>query len=111
MGEMYPEYKKFLEDVNSRVYDLMDIFTKQFHVHPDFLGKTSIKYVLPVLVPELSYKNLEIQNGGMACLRWYQMVTDKVSQKEATDVYNNLLVYCGLDTLAMYKIYEHLTHI
>jgi CRISPR/Cas system-associated exonuclease Cas4 (RecB family) len=111
MGEMYPGYKKFLDDVNLRVYDLMDIFTKQFHVHPEFLGKTSIKYVLPVLVPELSYKNLEIQNGGMACLRWYQMISDKMTKKEADNVYNNLLVYCGLDTLAMYKIYEHLTQI
>jgi hypothetical protein len=71
MGQMYPEYKKFLDDVNSRVYDLMEIFSKQLHVHPSYLGKTSIKYVLPVLVPQLSYKVLAIQNGAMACLRWY----------------------------------------
>jgi CRISPR/Cas system-associated exonuclease Cas4 (RecB family) len=108
MAEMYPEYADFLLDVNARVYDLMEIFSKQLHVHPEFLGKTSIKYVLPVLVPELSYKDLEIQNGSMACLRWYEMATKKLTEKEINAIYDNLLVYCGLDTMAMYKIYEHL---
>jgi hypothetical protein len=111
MGEMYPEYKKFLLDVNERVYDLMEIFSKQLHVHPEFLGKTSIKYVLPVLVPELSYKNLEIQNGGMACLRWYEMVAKEMPKEDAEAIYKNLLIYCGLDTLALYKIYEHLIYL
>jgi hypothetical protein len=105
---MYPEYKKFLDDVNSRVYDLMEIFSKQLHVHPSYLGKTSIKYVLPVLVPQLSYKVLAIQNGAMACLRWYEMVAKEMEKKDAEEIYQNLLTYCGLDTLAMYKIYEHL---
>jgi hypothetical protein len=108
MALMYPEYTDFLNSVNSRVYDLMDIFTKQYHVHPLFLGKTSIKYVLPVLVPELSYKELNIQNGGIACLRWFQMATGAVSEEEGNTIYQNLLKYCELDTLAMYKIYEHL---
>jgi len=108
MALMYPEYADFLNSVNSRVYDLMDIFTKQYHVHPLFLGKTSIKYVLPVLVPELSYKELDIQNGGIACLRWFQMATGTVSKNEGDSIYNNLLKYCELDTLAMYKIYKHL---
>lgn len=108
MALMYPQYANFLNSVNERVYDLMDIFTKQYHVHPLFLGKTSIKYVLPVLVPELSYKELDIQNGGIACLRWFQMATGTVSEKEGNVIYKNLLKYCELDTLAMYKIYEHL---
>jgi hypothetical protein len=108
MAQMYPEYSDFLNSINSRVYDLMDIFTKQYHVHPLFLGKTSIKYVLPVLVPELSYKEMAIQNGGIACLRWFQMATEIVSQEEGDKIYKNLLKYCELDTLAMYKIYEHL---
>lgn len=108
MALMYPEYSDFLNHVNERVYDLMDVFSKQYHVHPLFLGKTSIKYVLPVLVPELSYKEMEIQNGGIACLRWFQMATGTVLKTEGDQIYRNLLKYCELDTLAMYKIYEQL---
>jgi hypothetical protein len=108
MALMYPDYADFLNRINARVYDLMDIFAKQYHVHPLFLGKTSIKYVLPVLVPELSYKELDIQNGGIACLRWLQMVTGVVSKEKADKIYKDLLKYCELDTLAMYKIYEYL---
>lgn len=106
MAKMYPEYSDFLLHVNERVYDLMDVFSKQYHVHPLFLGKTSIKYVLPVLVPELSYKEMQIQNGGIACLRWFQMATGVVPNEEGDKIYKNLLKYCELDTLAMYKIYE-----
>jgi len=30
------------------------------------MGRSSIKNVLPALVPELSYKDLEVQEGGTA---------------------------------------------
>lgn len=111
MAKMFPEYKEFLLDVNSRVYDLMEIFSKQLHIHPDFHGSASIKYVLPVLAPHLSYKNLEIQNGGIACLRWFEAVAKDKDETEREEIYNNLLVYCGLDTLAMYEIYDHLVRL
>ena len=52
-----------MDGVNARVGDLMDVFSEQMLVHPSFKGKTSIKFVLPALVPELSYKALAIQEG------------------------------------------------
>jgi hypothetical protein len=36
------------------------------------------------------------------------MVAKEMEKKDAEEIYQNLLTYCGLDTLAMYKIYEHL---
>jgi CRISPR/Cas system-associated exonuclease Cas4 (RecB family) len=112
MGESYPEYRTFLADLNERVYDLMDIFTKQYHVHPEYHGSTSIKYVLPVLVPELSYKEMNIPNGAIATTRWYDSVArDDMPETERAQIYADLLKYCELDTLAMYKIYEHLYEI
>ncbi len=112
MATDYPEYKDFLLGVNDRVYDLMEIFANQHHVHPDFHGSVSIKYVLPVLVPELSYKALEdIQNGGIATLRWFESVAKPMTEERREKIYANLLKYCELDTLAMYEIYKHLTSI
>lgn len=111
MGEMYPEYADFLSGVNERVFDLMDIFSKQYFVHHKFNGSSSIKKVLPVLVPEFSYKELDIQNGATASIRWYDAVTGGMDDSEMANTFDALLKYCCLDTLAMVKIYEYLNRL
>jgi hypothetical protein len=70
-------------------------------------GSYSIKNVLPALVPELNYENLEINAGGLASTAYDRLAfeTDLISIAE---IRNNLLEYCKLDTLAMVKILEKL---
>ena len=103
MARLYPEHAEFLKDANKRMIDLADFINKEMYIHPDFLGSWSIKNVLPVMVPELSYKKLKVNKGDQAMLTWWKMVNSK-DKKEAKD----LLEYCGLDTLAMVKIWEEL---
>lgn len=109
MANSYPEYAEFLNSVNDRIFDLMDIFSKQHFVHHDFKGSSSIKYVLPVLVPEFSYKEMDIQNGLVASIRWYDAVMGVADEEQAQKTYEALLKYCCLDTLAMVKIYAYLS--
>jgi len=107
MANQFPKYSKFLESVNNRVFDLMEIFKKQYYVHADFKGSCSIKKVLPVLIPELNYKNLEgIQEGTLASLYWYKHIHNNSPEKEK--IIEQLLKYCELDTLAMVEIYKKL---
>lgn len=103
MQRLYPEYKQFLENINLRMIDLADFINKEMYIHPDFLGSWSIKNVLPVMVPDLSYKSLKVNKGDIAMLTWWEIIhsKDKTSAKD-------LLEYCGLDTLAMVKIWEKL---
>lgn len=108
MAHEYPEYAEFLNDVNDRVYDLMEVFSKQHFVHPGFNGSTSIKAVLPILAPNHSYKEMDIQNGQNASVRWFDAVTGTVSAEEAEAIFEALLKYCCLDTLAMVEIYRYL---
>jgi hypothetical protein len=103
------EYKEFLEEVNSRIIDLMDVFSEQHYVHPKFKGKTSIKYILPVLAPELSYKALDIQEGATASDSWNKIVKDEYSKEEKLEKIEQLKIYCKLDTYAMYAIWKHLS--
>ncbi len=103
-----PQYKIFLEELNSRVIDLEDVFTNQYFIHPKFKGKTSIKYILPVLAPELSYKVLDIQEGGTASNTWDKIVTGVYTKKEALVEIEHLKTYCALDTYAMYAIWKYL---
>ena len=108
LAKRNPEYKEFLEEVNSRIVDLMDIFSEQHYIHPKFKGKTSIKYVLPVLAPELSYKVLDIQEGATASDTWNKIVKGEFSEEEKLKQVENLKIYCKLDTYAMYAIWKHL---
>jgi len=108
LGERIPEAKSFLDSVNRRVYDLMDIFSKQLYVHKDFKGGTSIKYVLPVLVPELSYADLAIREGGTASQSWDKITSSGMSATEKQKVASDLRKYCERDTFAMVAIWQFL---
>ena len=108
LASIVPELATFLHGINNRFYDLMEIFSKQHYVHKDFRGGSSLKDVLPVLVPDLSYKELEISDGGMACNAWKKMIFNGLSASEAEDIAKNLLEYCKLDTLAMVEIWRAL---
>jgi len=110
LAELHPEHKDFLMDVNARVFDLMKVFKKDY-LHPAFQGSASIKNVLPVLLPELSYKSLEIQNGTMALSEWEKMIKQEMSDEQKGSARDNLLKYCALDTLAMVEIYKKLTEL
>lgn len=108
MAEHYPECKEFLYGLNKRVYDLMEIFSNNLYADQRFLGSASIKKVLPALVPELSYEDLEIGEGGTASLLWQQTALGQITGADADKIHKNLKIYCGQDTLAMVKIYEFL---
>ncbi len=108
MAHAYSEYAEFLNNVNNRVYDLMEVFSKQHFVHPGFNGSTSIKAVLPVLAPNHSYKEMDIQNGQNASVRWFDAITGAVDSDLAEQTFDALLKYCCLDTLAMVEIYRYL---
>jgi len=97
-----------MEAVNNRVYDLMLIFKKKLLVDARFHGSASIKAVLPVFVPELSYKELAIQEGGTASVSWARLVDPKTPTAEREKLKRDMLLYCGLDTMAMVRILENL---
>ena len=108
MAELYPEFASFLLGLNERIYDLADIFKQCLYVDLKFKGSWSIKNVLPVLVPELSYKELEIRKGDQAMINWWKMTQELKDLGEQEEIKKNLLKYCELDTWAMVKIWRQL---
>lgn len=101
MAESCDEYKDFMNSINNRLYDLMLIF-KDKYLDYRFKGSASIKNVLPVLVPELNYKELEIQHGTMAMDGIIDLIEGEIGN--SVKLIQALKVYCELDTLAMVKI-------
>ncbi|EKE16325.1 MAG: hypothetical protein ACD_11C00020G0030 [uncultured bacterium] len=113
LGERLSEYKDFMQNVNNRVIDLMVPFFGKttMYDHPEFKGSASIKYVLPALVPNLSYKNMHIQEGGAASDTWNRIVSGEYSEDEKNMKVQALKDYCHLDTLAMVEIWRVLKSI
>lgn len=109
MAELCPEHSDYCLNMNTRYYDLMLIFQSQWYAHPDFRGSYSIKKVLPVLAPELSYKEMEVGEGATAMATWKRLVFElDVSPVERERLREAMLTYCKMDTFAMVRIWQHL---
>ncbi|NVK24438.1 MAG: DUF2779 domain-containing protein [Gammaproteobacteria bacterium] len=110
LAEFLPEYKEALLALVPRFVDLIEPFRKLGFYHPDFHGSFSIKAILPAMfpnAPDLDYKQLEIQNGGMAMDTFASLPRLK-DQEQREQIRDALLAYCKLDTWAMVKITQKL---
>ena len=105
-AEFLPSYRAPFNQIIKRMSDLAVIFQKRDVVFPGFNGSASIKAVLPVLVPTMSYDNLEIGEGGAACDAFVRLMDPDMPKKEREKIRKALLTYCGQDTMAMVKLLE-----
>ena len=106
LREAFPEYEDSLVDINNRMIDLLVPFRSRHLYHPKMKGSASIKSVLPAFVPELSYDELEIGDGGAASLVYLSCIKDSIPAAEKEKAYANLKVYCGRDTLAEVQLVD-----
>ena len=105
--DVFPEYSNELRGIVNRLKDLMIPFQQKWYYTPEMRGSYSIKYVLPALVPDLSYNDLEIKEGGTASNTFLSMVNESF-KGDVEETRRQLLEYCKLDTFAMVKILEKL---
>jgi len=108
MASFYPEHKQFLESLNNRINDLMISFSQMWFFDKDFMGSASVKKVMPVLAPELSYKDLGVSDGLLARRIWTETILKGKNQNKKDQILANLSQYCTLDTYAMVRILEEL---
>jgi len=108
MALLYPEYAEFLEGLNERIEDLMTPFAKMWFFDKDFFGSASVKKVMPVLAPELSYTELTVGDGLLARRLWTETVLEGKNQASRAQIMADLSTYCTLDTFAMVRVLEEL---
>ena len=63
---------------------------------------------LPVLVPELAYDDLDIQEGASASRLWKEVTLTNPEAPVREKVYADLVDYCTRDTWAMVAIHRAL---
>ncbi|MDB4107964.1 DUF2779 domain-containing protein, partial [Bacteroidia bacterium] len=101
----FPQYAVPLLALNERILDLELPFRKKYYYTRAMQGRSSIKKVLPALVPELSYSDLTIQEGVTASTIFASMHKGEYEGNYAA-THQHLLEYCRLDTWAMLKLLE-----
>ena len=106
LAERFPRLKRSLLDINERVVDLLPVARHRYY-HPSQQGSWSIKKVLPVVAPDLSYADLDgVQDGGMAMKAFMEATANQTAASRKTQIKQQLLDYCALDTLAMVRLWQ-----
>lgn len=107
LAEALPEQEEELRAIAARLADLLPVVRDHVY-HPGFEGSFRLKRVLPALVPEHGYDQLEVAEGGSASallerllLRGRAMPPD-----EAEAVRGALLRYCALDTMSLIRLLQ-----
>ena len=100
-----PEHAEALEQLRSRLVDLMEPFRRRDYSLPSMAGSYSIKAVLPALVPGLAYDDLEVADGQMA-MQAYAALSREADPVQRENLRRALWAYCERDTEAMVRIVE-----
>jgi predicted RecB family nuclease len=107
LAREFPACSEQLLAPGARFRDLQAAIRRSYY-HPRFYGSFSLKAVLPALVPALSYESLAIREGSLASLAYLRMLDPVTPAGERAKIREDLLAYCGHDTLGMVRIREEL---
>ena len=93
--------------LDGRIFDLHPVIKRHCY-HPHFHGSFSLKSVLPALVPDLGYDDLEISDGAQASVAYAEIISPKTAPDRRDFLRASLLSYCKRDTEAMVRLFDTL---
>lgn len=106
LAARYSGLRDRLLAINERVVDLLPIARERYY-HPSQQGSWSIKAVLPAIVPELRYDQLDgVQDGGMAGTAYLEAIHPDTPRDRKNQLDRQLRAYCKLDTYAMVRLWQ-----
>jgi hypothetical protein len=104
-----PTLRHELEAIASKLVDPLPVIRN--HVYdPEFRGSFSLKNVLPALLPDLGYDDLEIAEGQSASTYLGRLLfrPETIPEEEREPLRQSLLAYCERDTLATLRLLQKL---
>jgi hypothetical protein len=108
LAAKFPALADDLESIVERLYDLLGAVQPQVVCDPKARGRTSIKAILPALVPSMGYGGLAIGDGDAALAAFARMAQGRLTKAEIAATRSALQEYCGLDTMAMVRLHDAL---
>lgn len=109
LAHEFPDLAEKLRNFATRLWDLEIPFAERWVCQANFKGRSSIKNILPAVVPGFGYGDLEIQDGEQAMRGYFDLIDPKASSQVKEKTKKALLDYCGRDTWAMVEILNWLT--
>ena len=107
----HPDIAGPLRELLRRIVVLESVVRRNIY-HPGFHGSTSLRAVLPALVPGFTYIDLEIEDAASASASYaYLAKGGYYSAARAPLIRRDLYAYCARDTLALVRLHEALWHI
>ncbi len=109
LADSAPRLAPELGELELKLLDLLPV-VRQHVYHPKFAGSFSLKSVLPALVPDVGYDDLEVHDGATATLWLWRLVfeQERLRRREITRMRKALLAYCERDSWATVKLLERL---
>ena len=105
--KLVPELSDKIHAIEERIVD-MELIVRNNYYDKRFHGRTSIKKILPVMIENMNYDNLNIAEGGSASAHFAYMAMNMYTQEKEEQIKKELLRYCCQDTLALVKIHQFL---
>ena len=99
----FPDLAGQLNAIRERLVDFNKIIEKHVY-HPAFAGSFSLKKIVPALVPDISYKGLEVADGENAVALFARMARGEI--EAVAEAREHLLAYCKTDTLVMVRLHK-----
>lgn len=109
LADQFPDLKEHLLNIASGIKDLLPIFQKYYY-RKEIGGSFSIKSILPAICPDKDYHNLEGVQNGTDALSIFPAIKD-MPPEEAQKARQQLLIYCGMDTLATVILWQELVEV
>ncbi|MBT8452350.1 MAG: DUF2779 domain-containing protein [Deltaproteobacteria bacterium] len=107
LAEACPEHAPALREALGKVDDLLVVFKNHLY-HPDFHGSFSIKNVVPALLPDMAYDDLDVSDGQLASALLEQLLCrpEELPEAQKPPLQTQLTAYSTHDTAVMVELFK-----
>ncbi|MBW2627642.1 MAG: DUF2779 domain-containing protein [Deltaproteobacteria bacterium] len=107
LAESSPDHAPVLLEARDNVEDLLPVVRNHVY-HPDFRGSFSIKDVVPALLPDMSYDDLDVSDGQLASAFLERLLCrlEELTPDDRKALPQQLEAYCTHDTAVMVRLFE-----
>jgi hypothetical protein len=106
LAESSPEHAAVLLDARDKTQDLLPVVRNHVY-HPDFRGSFGIKDVVPALLPDMTYDDLDVSDGQAASFLLESLLCRpaELSAGDREALRQQLVAYCNHDTAVMVRLF------
>lgn len=103
LAKHFTELSEDLQKLKTKLVDVFEVFLNLHYYHSDFKSNFSLKMVSSHLLVDIDYPDI---TSGLEAMAYYEMFRTEADESEKQKIRNQLVAYCGMDSLATYRLIE-----